>query len=237
MPGPRRRSSSHHLGIAPDEAHLFQRLANRILYADPSLRPLPEVLRRAGGGPSALWPYGISGDVPIVLVGIDEPEDQEIVRQLLRAHEYWRLKRLAVDLVMVNEQAASYAQELQGALETLVRTSQSTVGQVGHAPHGGVFILLGERLSPADRLLLQTAARAVLLSRRGTLAEQVARADRAEAAAGGPVRAASHGATPPRRCRRRGRTSSSSTASEASRPAAGSTSRSWARDSGRRRRG
>ncbi|PYM53751.1 MAG: hypothetical protein DMD77_25660, partial [Candidatus Rokuibacteriota bacterium] len=170
-----------HLGIERDESHLFQRLGNRILYTDPSLRPSPEVLRRASGGPSGLWPHGISGDLPIVLVRIDAAEDQEIVRQLLRAHEYWRLKQLAVDLVIVNEQGASYAQELQAAVETLVRASQSKLGHEEHQPHGGVFILRGDRLSPGDRLLLQTAARAVLLSRHGTLAEQVTRMERAEA--------------------------------------------------------
>src|SRR5207245_7682992 len=64
-----------HLGIERDEGHLFQRLGNRILYADLSLRPSPEVLRRASGGPSALWPHGISGGVPIVLVRIEHAED------------------------------------------------------------------------------------------------------------------------------------------------------------------
>ena len=170
----------HHLGIEPDEAHLFQRLANRVLYSDPSLRPSPEILRRATGGAAGLWKHGISGDVPIVLVRIDDALDQEIVRQLLRAHEYWRLKQLTVDLVIVNEQGASYAQDLQNALEAQVRTSQSKVGHDGHQPHGGVFILRADRLSPADRLLLQTSARAVLLSRQGTLGEQVRRVEPAE---------------------------------------------------------
>src|SRR5262249_43499731 len=68
----------HHLGIEPNEAHLFQRLANRILYSDPSLRPSPDVLRRNARGQSGLWAHGISGDLPIVLVRIDEAEDQEI---------------------------------------------------------------------------------------------------------------------------------------------------------------
>ena len=72
-----------------------------------------------------LWAQGISGDLPIVLVRIDEVEDVDIVRELLRAHEYWRLKRLAVDLVILNERGASYVQDLQIALETLVRTSRS----------------------------------------------------------------------------------------------------------------
>ena len=106
----------HHLSIDPDEAYLFQELASRILYSDPTLRPSSAVLTRNTRGPSALWRHGISGDIPIVLVRIDEPEDQGIVRQLLRAHEYWRMKQLAVDLVILNEQAPSYAQDLQAAL-------------------------------------------------------------------------------------------------------------------------
>ena len=107
------------------EAGLFQRLAGHVLYADPTLRPSSDAIRRGGGGPAALWAQGISGDLPIVLVRIDDIEDIAIVRQLLRAHEYWRMKQLAVDLVILNERASSYVQDLQIALETLVRTSQS----------------------------------------------------------------------------------------------------------------
>ncbi len=93
--------------------------------SNPTLRPSSAVLKRNERGPSTLWAHGISGDLPIVLVRIDEAEDLEIVRQLLRAHEYWRMKQLAVDLVILNERPASYAQDLQAALEALVRTSQS----------------------------------------------------------------------------------------------------------------
>ena len=66
---------------------------------------------------------------------------KDIVRQLLRAHEYWRMKQLAVDLVILNEQAASYAQDLQAALETQVRASQSRLQHEGHGSFGNVFIL------------------------------------------------------------------------------------------------
>ena len=93
--GPRRRCSCIICGVDADEAHLFQRIANRVLYSDPTLRPSSDLLRRGEGGQSKLWPAGISGDLPIVLVRIDEIEDLEIVRELVRAHEYWRMKRLA----------------------------------------------------------------------------------------------------------------------------------------------
>ena len=167
-----------HLGIDPDEAYLFQELASRILYSDATLRPSAAVLASNDKGPSGLWRHAISGDLPIVLIRIDEIEDQSIVRQLLRAHEYWRMKQLAVDLVILNEQGSSYAQNLQDALETQVRASQSRLQHEGQQAFGNVFILRGDLISVEERTLLQTAARAVLLSRRGTLAEQVERQQR-----------------------------------------------------------
>ena len=114
-----------HLTIDSDEAHLFQRLANHVLYSDPTLRSPADLIKRGGRKASTLWPHGISGDLPIVLVRIDHEDDLELVRQLLRAHEYWHLKQLAVDLVIVNERAASYLQDTQVALDALVRMNQS----------------------------------------------------------------------------------------------------------------
>jgi cyclic beta-1,2-glucan synthetase len=170
----------HHLGIEQDEAHLFQRLANRILYSDPSLRPPSGILARNERGASGLWPFGVSGDLPIVLCRIDEAEDLDIVRQLLRAHEYWRLKLLDVDLVILNEHGASYAQDLQDAIESVVRTSRSLLVPDAPEGRGRVHVLRGDHLSEADRTLLLSAARAVLLSRHGTLADQVIRLERPE---------------------------------------------------------
>ena len=65
-------------------------------------------------------------------------------RQLLQAHEYWRMKQLAVDLVILNERTSSYVQDLQMAIETLVRASQSRPGP-------GVERRRGRRLCPARR--------------------------------------------------------------------------------------
>jgi cyclic beta-1,2-glucan synthetase len=178
----------HHLGIDPDEAHLFQNLASRILYSDPAMRSAADVLRRNTSGPTALWAYQISGDIPIVLVRIDEPEDRGIVRQLLRAHEYWRMKGLAVDLVILNEKAHSYIQDFQTSLETLVRASQSAPRPERDETQGRVYILRRDLLAPTDHAALQAAARAILLSRHGTLAEQLARAEPAQDVAALPPR-------------------------------------------------
>ncbi|HUX34420.1 MAG TPA: protein ndvB, partial [Gemmatimonadaceae bacterium] len=171
----------HHLGIGPDEAHLFQTLGGSILYPDRAFRAPVDVLSRRTEGVTALWVHGISGDLPIVLVEIDDADDIGIVRQLLRAHAYWRMKRLAVDLVILNDRAPSYVQDLQTQIETLVRTSQATPSPERPAAEGRVFTLLADRVSAAQRDVLESVARVELSSRRGTLAEQVARAHRADA--------------------------------------------------------
>ena len=165
----------HHLGIGPEEAHLFQRLASRIIFSDPTLRPPPEVLKKGGRNISALWAHGISGDLPIVLLRIDDIGELSIIRQVLRAFEYWRLKRLAVDIVILNERATSYQQDLQGAIDGLVRSAQARPKPGRDDLRGAVFVLRSDLISPDVRTLLYAVARIVLISRRGTMFEQVSR--------------------------------------------------------------
>jgi cyclic beta-1,2-glucan glucanotransferase len=185
-----------HLGVEPDQASQFQRLAGHVLYADPSLRPSSDAIRRGGGGPAALWTQGISGDLPIVLVRIDNIEEVAIVRQLLQAHEYWRMKQLAVDLVILNERASSYVQDLQIALETLVRTSQSRPQIGANIARGAVFVLRADLIPSETRALLLSMARAVLSGRNGTLSEQLGRLPETDATAAPPPRRVSPAAAP-----------------------------------------
>ncbi|HLJ83525.1 MAG TPA: glucoamylase family protein [Candidatus Eremiobacteraceae bacterium] len=171
-----------HLGIDADEANLFQRLAGHVLYSNPALRPSQEVLRRTEGGPRALWACGVSGDLPIVLCRIDDVADLGIVRQLIRAHEYWAMKQLAVDLVILNERAPSYAQDLLSALDTTIRASQLRQATEYHSKRGSIFVLRADLISTTTRNALRGAARATLLSRSGSLYEQVGRREDSEPA-------------------------------------------------------
>jgi cyclic beta-1,2-glucan synthetase len=165
----------HHLGIGLEEAHLFQRLANAVIYSDLSLRPTSDVLSQGNVELSTLWAQGISGDLPIILARIDNEQDVEMIRQLLRAHEYWRMKHLSADVVIINEKPPSYMQDLQGSLEALVHGSQLRLSPDTSSASGRIFLLRGDLVSPQTRMQLQSAARVVLLSRRGTLAEQIGR--------------------------------------------------------------
>ncbi len=164
-----------HLDTEAEEAADFQRLAAPILYADPRFRASSGAIMRGAGPQGGLWPLAISGDLPIVLLRIDDIEDIAQVRQLLRAHEYWRMKRLAVDLVIVNERASSYIQDLQIAIETAIRSSQARPSFGEELAQGAVYALRADIMSVDTRALLHSVARVVLLARKGSIAEQLAR--------------------------------------------------------------
>ncbi|TVP43117.1 MAG: glycosyl transferase, partial [Halomonas sp.] len=163
-----------HMGIQPEEAADFQRLAAPLLYPDARFRA-PSYAIEGGAGPqSRLWQHGISGDLPIILLRIDSIDDIGQVSQLLRAHEYWGMKRLSVDIVIINERASSYIQDLQQAIDTAILSSQSRPRFRNGHTHGKVIALRADLISLDVRMLLQSIARVALMANRGHIAEQLA---------------------------------------------------------------
>ena len=159
------------LNASESDAQLFCRLAGSIIYANPSLRADPAILARNRRGQSGLWGYSVSGDLPIVLLQIGDAAHIELVRQLVQAYAYWRLKGLAVDLVIWNEDRAGYRQVLQEQIMGLIAAGVET-----HAPDrpGAIFVRPAEQISIEDRTLFQSVARAIIADSRGSLAEQIA---------------------------------------------------------------
>jgi cellobiose phosphorylase len=159
-----------HLGISTEEAQLYERLASRVLWTDATLRAAPEFLAANTLGQPGLWAHGVSGDLPILVVRVVRDDDLPLVRQVLRAQEYWRLKGLSADLVILNEHPASYLEEMQEQLRGLLEKGPWAAWK--HRP-GGVFLLRADGMPEAQRVVLLAAARAVLSGEQGELAEQL----------------------------------------------------------------
>lgn len=160
----------HQLNVTEAEAQLYGRLAGALIYADPARRANPGILLNNRRGQNGLWSYGISGDAPIVLLRISDTAKIEIVKQLIQAHSFWRMKGLTVDLVILNEDVSVYRQSLQDQITTLI--SSGIEAQMLDKP-GGIFVRRLEQIPHDDRILLQAAARIVLDDEKGTLAEQL----------------------------------------------------------------
>jgi cyclic beta-1,2-glucan synthetase len=164
------QSALRHLGITSEDALLYERLASRVLYSDRSLRAGPELLARSELGQEGLWPHGISGDLPILLVRVVEEDDLPLVREVLQAQEYWRLKGLRADVVILNEHPVGYLDEMHGQLAALLDNGPWRAWN--HQP-GGPYLLRGDRMGEAERVLLAAVARAVLSGDRGDLSAQL----------------------------------------------------------------
>jgi cyclic beta-1,2-glucan synthetase len=157
-----------HLGITAAEVHRFQRLLSAVVFPHPALRHRQRASISPARGLEALWAQGISGDLPLVLCRIDQPEFTELVRDLLLSHEFWRLNGYKAELVLLSEEPSGY---LQPTTETLRDLSR-------HAPieqRGGVFLRRADQLSEEERELLLGAARVVLRAKEGSLVRQLRR--------------------------------------------------------------
>ena len=159
-----------HLGVSADEAQLYERLASHVLWTDTALRAPAAVMATNTLGQSGLWGLGVSGDLPILVVTTEHADDFALVSQLLRAQEYWRLKGLHADLVILDDHKSNYRDEVHEHLASVLEKGPWAAWR--NRP-GGVFLFRGEDVPPAQRNVLLATARASLSCARGELGNQL----------------------------------------------------------------
>lgn len=156
-----------------------QQLLSLLLYPHGARRGDPITLDSDSKGQVGLWPFGISGDYPILLLRIHDEMEAELLNELLCAHTYWRRRGLKIDLVIFNRQTTNYGQPMQDYIHRMIQRTDSNpwLNQ-----HGGIFMLREDQMTEPERMLLHSAARVVLDSTNGPLAEQMAGLQRHEPA-------------------------------------------------------
>ena len=161
----------YHLNISETEAQLYSRMAGSLIYAVPARRATSTVLLANRQAKSSLWSYGISGDIPMVLLSISDSENLDIVCQLIRAHAYWRTKGLTVDLVILHDDVSLYRDSLEARIRSMISS-----GAEAHLldKHGGIFVRNLAHIPHDSHMLLCANARIVLDAEKGALAKQLA---------------------------------------------------------------
>ena len=160
-----------HLGISDDQAILFDRLASRV-FGDDRSRISPADMAANIYGQQNLWGFGISGDLPIVLVRLSDASSLALTRQVLTAQEYWRIKGLRADVIVLNEHPVDYLDEMQQLVMHLLQEPpwSSWVGKPG-----GILLLRGDGMAESDRRLFGAVARVVLQGDLGELSRELDR--------------------------------------------------------------
>ncbi|WP_192929721.1 GH36-type glycosyl hydrolase domain-containing protein [Alkaliphilus serpentinus] len=163
-----------YLNLKSGEITLYEDMLSHIIYISPLKEKYHEVIMKNSKGQSALWPYGISGDLPIILMTIGKASEIDLVEEALKAHEYFKTKGLRVDLVILNEDESNYLQSLQRMLTDLVISSQGS--HLLDQP-GGVFIRNTSMMPKEDIYLFYSAARMVLKGDGGPISRQMVATD------------------------------------------------------------
>ncbi|HEX4273826.1 MAG TPA: glucoamylase family protein [Bryobacteraceae bacterium] len=158
------------LRIGPGAAHRFQELASQMIYPNPRLRPPTDRMTRNRLGQESLWTYGISGDLPILVVTLSDGRSLSLVREVLLAHAYWRLRGFKADVIILNQEGPSYDQPLKIELQ---RQIQAHASEAGTDRPGGVFLRDWHAIPEEHRALILACACILLSGSRGSLQQQL----------------------------------------------------------------
>ncbi|WEZ82037.1 glucoamylase family protein [Rhizobium sp. 32-5/1] len=164
-----------HVGITSQEAASFQMLGRYLVYPDMQLRADTATVQAGLGPQSALWPLAISGDFPIFAIRINDDVDLGIAREALRAQEYLRARGVTADLVIINERASSYAQDMQHTLDSMCENLR--LRGLSDGPRQHIFAVRRDLMEPQTWSALLAASRAVFHARNGKISDQLTRAE------------------------------------------------------------
>lgn len=130
----RSEEESKYLQISSEKLKLYTNLLNYIL----RLNNLKKVKYKNDYTKDSFWKYGISGDLPIILVKIKNLEDMYVVEELIDAFEYYRAKNLNLDLIILNDESNVYERFVKENIEEVISNKQLSflINQ-----HSGIFIL------------------------------------------------------------------------------------------------
>ncbi|URZ17704.1 GH36-type glycosyl hydrolase domain-containing protein [Clostridium felsineum] len=159
-----------YLNMMSSEANLYEMMAAQILYLNENLYMRSDYIKNISKAQPALWGYGISGDIPIMLLIVREDGDIGIVRQMVRAHEYFEMKGLNVDLIIINLMENSYTQDFQDLIngtisKAMIRLKKDRIGKI--------FAFNRATMPVEDMNFLIGVAKLVIDSAKGLLIHQL----------------------------------------------------------------
>lgn len=151
----RSQVESRYLGLKPEDIIFYLELAPFFLYHNSFKRNFSQYIMENTGSQQDLWSFGISGDLPLMLVEVNEPDDADLVEWALKGHEYWRMKSLTVDLAVLVNKVEGYNQPLNERVRDVIAASHAR--DMANKP-GGVFIINRGDIDQKQVSLLYTAA-------------------------------------------------------------------------------
>jgi len=160
-------TESRYLRIKGKDISNFQKMMSYILFQNPAkalaTNKIPNVKNKKYSQ-SELWKYGISGDLPIILVKIKNPTESYVVKEILKAYEFFKNKNIEIELVILDEEKHSYENYVREEIENSILNNH--MGYLKNI-RGGIFELSSNEISKEDIELLEFVASIIIDSKFG----------------------------------------------------------------------
>ena len=163
-------AQTRYLRIKGSQIRDYQKMLSYIIFNNPSKKLNLEKLPKQKYSQSELWKYGISGDLPIILVKIKDSNDTYVVKEVLKAYEFMRTKGFETELVIIDEEKYSYENYVMEDIEEAILNSQlSYLKNI----RGGIFQINKNEISKEDMNLLQFISGIIIDSKKGGISHSL----------------------------------------------------------------
>ena len=150
------------------EIELYQNILTYLIFENPLKKLQIGEVPKEVFSQSELWKYGISGDVPILLVKIQDANDIYVVSEVLKAYEYLKIKDININIVILNEEINSYEQYVKDAVYSEILNKQ-----LDYLQNSEIYVINSSEVSKRDIDLLDVTANLIINAQKGSIATQL----------------------------------------------------------------
>lgn len=161
-------AENRYLGLTGSKIEVYQKMLSYLLFASPISKFRIDANMNEKYSVYDLWKYGISGDIPILLIKVGNINDVTVLEDVIKAYEYYRIKNIYIDLVIINEEESSYENYVKDEIEKILFNKDIAYMQNQNA---GIFIL--NNLTKEEIKFLEIRANLVLDSHLGNIKLQI----------------------------------------------------------------
>ena len=159
-----------YLGLKGKDIEIYQKLLSYLLFQNPMRKNIMNVLPKRTYSQSELWKFGISGDLPILLIKIKDVNDMHVIKDSLKAYEFFRSKNIKIDLVILNQEKNSYEHFIKFEIENEIQNKQLSFMKNSF---GGIFVINEKEISKEDIDLLSFRSNLILDATFGNIETQI----------------------------------------------------------------
>ena len=163
-------AESIYLGLTAKDFEKYQKMLAYLLFQNNMKKNILSKLPKRVYSQSDLWKFGISGDLPILLIKIKDVNDMYIIKDALKAFEFFRSKNIKMDLIILNEEKSNYEHFIKFEIEKEIQNMQLAYFRNSI---GGIYVLNSKETSKEDIDLLEFRSNLTLDASLGNIESQI----------------------------------------------------------------